>query len=108
MLGNTTNDIRRQLGEARTTRERLYGEIENLKARADADDDGIAQRIADTNRVLAKADDRITDMQGEPERFETSSESRPTRSIRSGEPSSRRRTVAAMGRDQKHGMRRRT
>ncbi len=64
-----TTELRRQLDEARTNRERLFGEIENLKARADADDEGIAQRIADTNRAVEKTDGRIQDLEAEYGRY---------------------------------------
>lgn len=61
------NDIRRQLGEARTLRERVFGELENLRERENVDgaDEGLQERVANLNRAVAKADDRIAELEGE-------------------------------------------
>jgi HK97 family phage major capsid protein len=58
-------ETRRQLADARTGRERLFGEIENLKARAqvDGESDGIAERLGNLNRGVQAADDRIADLE---------------------------------------------
>jgi HK97 family phage major capsid protein len=62
-----TSEIRRQLEEARTNRERLFGERENLLAREQVDgaSDGVEERIANLNRALASADDRIQDLEAQ-------------------------------------------
>jgi HK97 family phage major capsid protein len=64
-------EVRRRLAEARTNRERLFGEIENLKAGAQVDDtnEGLAERIANVQRGLAAADDRIADLEQELGRY---------------------------------------
>jgi HK97 family phage major capsid protein len=64
-------EIRRQLGEARTNRERLFGELENLKARGEVDgpSDGLAERTANINRAVEAADNRIAELEGEYGRF---------------------------------------
>jgi HK97 family phage major capsid protein len=58
-----SEELRRELEQARTNRERLFAEVENLQARAD--EEGIAQRISETNRAIEKADGRIADMEAQ-------------------------------------------
>src|SRR4051812_44750055 len=62
---DTSTEIRQRLEEARTDRERLFAEIENLRARAEADGDtdGIAERLANMNRAVAKADGQIDELE---------------------------------------------
>ena len=65
-------ELQRRLEAERTSRARLFGELENLKARAevDGDNDGLAERQGNLNRAVAKADDRIADLEHEVERRE--------------------------------------
>jgi hypothetical protein len=47
---------REALGEARTARDRLFTELENLRAReqVDGSSDGLAERIGNLNRAIEK------------------------------------------------------
>jgi len=60
-------NVRNELREARSNRERLFGEIENLRARVqgDGDDAGLDERIANLNRAVEKADDRVVELEAE-------------------------------------------
>jgi HK97 family phage major capsid protein len=60
-------EIRKPLEEARLNRERLFGEIENLRAREQVDgpSDGLAERMANLNRGVEKADNRIQELEAE-------------------------------------------
>ena len=61
------NEIRKQLEEARTARERLFSEVENLRARAqvDGESEGLAERMANVNRAVEAADGRIADLEAQ-------------------------------------------
>lgn len=65
------NEIRTELADARTQRERLFGELENLRAREQVDgaSDGLAERIGNINRGIERADDRIAELEAELGRF---------------------------------------
>jgi HK97 family phage major capsid protein len=62
-----SEQVRRELAEARTNRERLFGELENLRARAEVDgaSEGLQERIGNVNRAVARADDRIGELEAE-------------------------------------------
>ena len=50
-----------ELRQARTGRERLFAELANLRAieQVDGQSDGLSERQANLNRLIAEADDRI-------------------------------------------------
>ena len=55
---------RTALREARATRERVFGELQNLHARVQAEgSDGLNERIGNLNRAVASADDRISELE---------------------------------------------
>src|SRR5262249_48701133 len=58
-------ELRLQIEEEKTARSRLFTELENLKARAEADGttDGISERVANMNRAVLAADGRIAAME---------------------------------------------
>ena len=60
------SEIRRQLAEARVSRERVFGELSTLRAREQAEgpSDGVSERVANLNRSVAAADDRILELEG--------------------------------------------
>jgi hypothetical protein len=60
-----TTELRKRLEEARTNRERLFGELQNLKARAEVDgeSDGLAERVSNLNRGIENADSKIAEME---------------------------------------------
>lgn len=62
--GEQSDEIRARLEEARTNRERLFGELENLRAREQADgaSEGITERIANVNRAVANADQHVAEL----------------------------------------------
>jgi HK97 family phage major capsid protein len=63
-------ETRRLLAEARTGRERIFSEIQNLQARAEVDGhEGIEERLGNLNRGLQAADDRIADLEQELGRY---------------------------------------
>jgi HK97 family phage major capsid protein len=81
------NEIRRQLAEARTSRAKLFGEMENLRARGEVDgaSDGLAERLANINRAVESADNRIAELEGELGRYhELEGMARDSRHIEGG------------------------
>jgi HK97 family phage major capsid protein len=62
----TTNEIRAGLREARTTRERLFGELDNLRARVTAEGGSVdAEGLATLNRSIEQADGRIAELEAD-------------------------------------------
>ncbi len=61
------NAIQASLREARTNRDRLFGELENLRARAAADGEnaGLEERIGNVNRGIEAADTRIQELEAD-------------------------------------------
>ena len=61
------NTIRERLEQERKDRARLFSELENVRARAQADGDsaGLTERTANLNRGVEAADARIADMEAE-------------------------------------------
>src|SRR5690242_12300273 len=58
-----TEELRAELEQVRTRRERLFSEVSNLRSRED--EEGVAQRIAETNRAIEKADVEIASLESE-------------------------------------------
>jgi hypothetical protein len=61
------SDTLNMLREARTNRERLFGELENLRAREQVEGptDGVSERIGNINRAISRADERIQELEAE-------------------------------------------
>ncbi len=65
------NELREQLREARVARERLFTELENLRARGEVDgqSDGLAERTVNISRSIENADNKIAELEAEYGRF---------------------------------------
>jgi HK97 family phage major capsid protein len=60
-----SDEIRAKIAELTKRREALFAELENLRNRSDADSDGVAERIGNTNRAVVKIDDEIRDAEAQ-------------------------------------------
>ncbi len=61
---NQLDELRAQVEEARTRRDRLFTELDNARARADGSD-GQEERIGNLNRAVEKADSEIADLEAQ-------------------------------------------
>jgi HK97 family phage major capsid protein len=98
------NEVRRKLAEQRTQRERLFGELTNLRALGEAEgpSDGLAERTANLHRGIADADDRIAEFEGELGRqYEREQLARDPRHLEAGHdlPARRERDEGGESRD---------
>jgi HK97 family phage major capsid protein len=66
-----SNEIRKELGEVRLRRERIFSERENLvaKQQVDGESEGTDERLGNLNRAIENADERIQELEAEFGRF---------------------------------------
>jgi HK97 family phage major capsid protein len=96
-------ELRERLREARVARERLFTELENLKARGEVDgaSDGLAERTANINRGIEHADNKIAELEGEYGRYvELRALADDPRHVLPGEPPAPERREQSGGRNE--------